>query len=353
LRGYSTYWGFATDKEGIVVENRGGSTYHLTQAERVDNLLSRAQDNVNSYFGRMDDLASSANATNGAQVFAAATYGVRKIASDTINGVIGLPRLITSNTIVPGMFNAAAHPLQTTSSIITSFGNMPVQDRLITGLEMALPFKGNIESLAGRLPRAGKFLHGTFSYSTDYGVTLTAGDATYGFLGVGVGNGLPGKWGNQVGAVEIPRVGRIDIPPGLQGSGSVLAESMGGVPEGYQAHHLVMSSLAQKSEALQYLAEQGLYDVNRASNGLGLPGNEFLALADEMPLHSGYHGAEYRAAVSEGLNRLDAALQRGASDANLLMRIDRLEQSLSSRVLNGDLWLNNRDAQLRNLGAFK
>lgn len=62
-----------------------------------------------------------------------------------------------------------------------------------------------------------------------------------------------------------------------------------------------------------------------------------MALADEMPLHRGYHGAEYRGAVSDGLNRLDAALQKGASDTNLLMRVDRLEQSLSRRVLNGDL----------------
>jgi len=143
------------------------------------------------------------------------------------------------------------------------------------------------------------------------------------------------------------------IPEGLRGSGKVLAENMGGVPEGYQAHHLVMSSLAKESDALHYLARNGLYDVNRATNGLGLPGDEFLALADDMPLHNGFHGAEYRNAVGEGLNRLDAAFQTGASDSNLLMRVGRLEQSLSKRLLNGDLWLNGRDAQLRNLGPFE
>jgi hypothetical protein len=37
----------------------------------------------------------------------------------------------------------------------------------------------------------------------------------------------------------------------------------------------------------------------------------------------------------------------------LTQRRRQLEQSLSRRVLNGDLWLKNRNAHLRNLGPFE
>jgi hypothetical protein len=322
LHGYSTYWGFATDEDGTVVENRGGSTYHMTATERADNFLSRAQDSVNNYFGRMDDLASSANATTGAQVFAAATYGVRKIASDTINGIIGLPRLVTSNTMVPGMFNAAAHPLQTTRSIITSFGNMPVQDRLITGLEMALPFKGNIESLAGRLPRAGKFLQGTFSYSTDYGVTLTAGDATYGFLGDGVGNGLPGKWGNQVGAIEIPRFGRIDT----FNYGSYLRDLIGPPPEGMvdpHAHHILFKQ--GNGAAQQALVQEGQallrrYDIDP------IFGAENLTWAPNRV--AGQHGID---ALRNVVDSLKSVEEYGGTRGDIVKQLERLGQLAAQR----------------------
>lgn len=142
-------------------------------------------------------------------------------------------------------------------------------------------------------------------------------------------------------------------PDSLRGSSKVLAENMGGIPDGYQAHHRILSSLARDSEALQHLARNGLYDVNRATNGLALPGDEFLALADNLPLQKGFHGPEYRRAVSDGLDRLEAAFQRGASDASLLRRVEMLENSLVDRLLKGELWLNNVDAQLRNLGPFE
>ena len=150
-----------------------------------------------------------------------------------------------------------------------------------------------------------------------------------------------------------PSLGSSAIPTGLRGSGTILADNLGGVGEGYQAHHLVMSSLARDSEALQYLAERGLYDINQVSNGLALPGNQFLALADELPVHTGYHGPEYRIAVADSLDGLDRAFIKGASDANLLNRVGTIERSLADRLLNGELWLNNTDAQLRNLGPYK
>lgn len=144
-----------------------------------------------------------------------------------------------------------------------------------------------------------------------------------------------------------------DIPLGLRGSGTTLAANMGGLEQGFQAHHLVMSSMAKDSFALQHLAEKGLYDVNRASNGLALPSSEFLSLADELPMHLGSHGKIYKEAVSAELSALDIAYRRGASDASLVRRIGIIENNLADRLLKGEVWLNERDAALRKLGPYR
>lgn len=144
-----------------------------------------------------------------------------------------------------------------------------------------------------------------------------------------------------------------DIPLGLRGSGTTLAANMGGLEQGFQAHHLVMSSMGKDSLALKYLAEKGLYDINRASNGIALPSSEFLALADELPMHLGSHGKIYKEAVSAELNALDIAYRRGVSDASLMKRIGIIENNLADRLLKGEIWLNGRDAALRKLGPYK
>jgi hypothetical protein len=143
------------------------------------------------------------------------------------------------------------------------------------------------------------------------------------------------------------------LPSGLFGNARTLTANMGlDSVEGYATHHLVMTSLARESSALRYLAENGLYDINRASNGLQLPTNDFLALADDLPLHRGFHGAAYRLAVRDQLTRLDAAYDAGLSDAQLLQRVSRIESSLSQSLTSGKLWLNGPDAALRRLGPF-
>jgi hypothetical protein len=143
------------------------------------------------------------------------------------------------------------------------------------------------------------------------------------------------------------------VIPGLRGSGTVLGQNIGGTMlEGYQNHHLVMSSLATESSTLRFLAKEGLYDINRASNGLRLPSKDFLAIADDLPLHSGFHGNEYRLAVRNQLARLDAAYDAGLSNAQLLQRVSLIEKTLATDLKGGKLWLNDADAALRKLGPF-
>jgi A nuclease family of the HNH/ENDO VII superfamily with conserved AHH len=137
------------------------------------------------------------------------------------------------------------------------------------------------------------------------------------------------------------------IAPSLIGDGATLAKALGGVPEGYQAHHLVMSSIAKDSPALQHLAKQGLYDVNRAGNGLALPGSEFLALADDLPLHRGFHGSSYRVLVDSELKPLNNAFERGVSDAALMRQVGRIEANIQQQLLSGNVYLNAADTALR------
>jgi hypothetical protein len=127
---------------------------------------------------------------------------------------------------------------------------------------------------------------------------------------------------------------------------------MGGVPSGYQAHHLVMSELASNSSALRYLADKGLYNVNRAQNGRAYPGNPLSAADTGYPLHRGYHGRPYRNAVELELNGLNSMQKAGASDAALLAKVGRIERKLATQLESGRIWLNEADAFHRKIGPY-
>lgn len=100
------------------------------------------------------------------------------------------------------------------------------------------------------------------------------------------------------------------------------------------------------------MAAKGLYNVNRAPNGRGYPGNPLAAADTGLPLHSGYHGPEYRGAVRTALGELDSLQGRGASDAALLAKVARIERQLAGKLEKGQLWLNEADALHRGLGNY-
>jgi hypothetical protein len=141
----------------------------------------------------------------------------------------------------------------------------------------------------------------------------------------------------------MPSIGRLEpiAPAGLRGDANTLRINMGlDRGRGYQDHHLIMTSEAKNSSALQYLAGEGLYDINRSSSGIRLPSDDFLALAEGSPLHRGFHGPEYRSAVSERLELLDAAYDsRRLTNEQLLQRVARMENRLADDLRNGRLWL--------------
>lgn len=224
---------FATDRS--IVQNRGAKDIQrseivegqqvVTRETRlgVDSYLDFAQSYVSEGFTEMDDIASAAGATTSSQVFAAGTYGLRRIAEHTINGLIGIPRLATSPTIVPSLVKSIANPTRTAGALATHIGGMSTQDKLVFGLEVALPFKGNIEGLAGRIPGAGKYLQGTLGYSQNYGVTLAADGKLFGSISDVPDGFFKGPLGRQRGAVVIGGFGeiRINLADVLSGNGEV------------------------------------------------------------------------------------------------------------------------------------
>ena len=214
--------------------------------------------------------------------------------------------------------------------------------------------------IAGAIPvlNVGVFSYDTIAAVRD-GRYQDAARSAGGFLGgmaVGAGVQRYGSYGVQMGTnglgSNLANLRISLVHPNLLGNGRVLAADMGGVPAGYQAHHLIMSQLAPTSKALTYLAEKGLFDINAAPNGRAYPGNPLSAADSGLPLHSGYHGLEYRTAVANELRGLDVARASGASDAALLARVSRIQDRLATNLESGNLWLNSVDAFHRQLGKY-
>jgi RHS repeat-associated protein len=75
------------------------------------------------------------------------------------------------------------------------------------------------------------------------------------------------------------------------GDSSELARNLGGVADGFQAHHLIPSAVAQRSRLLQKVG----IDLNHKYNGIALP----------VERHSGFHSA-YSDVVERVLNNIEA-----------------------------------------------
>jgi len=194
-----------------------GLTYHRSADER----LQSWQSNIEDAFVNAPDNAAVATDQLG-RLFGAATYGARRLTSDTLNGVIGLPRILTSDSMVPGLINGFAHPIDSTYRIAQAVNGMALQDKLMTVAEIGLTGVRGIESLAGKLPGAGKYLGGTLSYGAGRGVVLTATDGiAYGFAGEGVATIRSGPLGYQAGSAGGVKFGPLDATN--SGTGSVAA----------------------------------------------------------------------------------------------------------------------------------
>lgn len=206
--------GYTTWRQGI---NSDGnvSFVETTLHQSWDDTFARWQKNVEDYVvNRVDDMASQP----GSEItgLAALTYGTRKVGADGVNMLLGIPRLLTSDTIVPGMANAIMHPMDTASSFKAHFSQMSSQDKGVFVAEALMMGGGDaIAGAAGKLPGAGKYLRGTLGY--EGGVTLTVDGTKYGFT-AGPEVKSTGFGGYQRGAVSGFSFGPIGDVPESAGS---------------------------------------------------------------------------------------------------------------------------------------
>lgn len=149
----------------------------------------------------------------------------------------------------------------------------------------------------------------------------------------------------------------------LSGSGSLDRDKptalnsniKGGVPAGYEGHHLIGVVEAQNSQIMVWAAKLG-YDINRQNNGAAYPsyGNTtFPTLMDgqkeacskKLPLHRGRHAdARYTFCVKKYLTALEADYRAGVvTDCDLCAEIKKIENKIRKALKAHKIWLNSKD----------
>jgi hypothetical protein len=126
-----------------------------------------------------------------------------------------------------------------------------------------------------------------------------------------------------------------------------------GIEKGYAGHHLLPCDVAQSSKVMKEAAKKG-YNINNEHNVEPLPTTSNEARKTGKPLHEGRHVPEYTGKVAADVKALNssylAAKRAGRSwtDAQLLTNIDQLENKTRKGLLSGDLYLNDKDPNLKN-----
>jgi hypothetical protein len=179
--------------------------------DRIDQALEDFQKSFqDTLIADVDNAAVESN--NFGRGLAAITYLPRKIIGNVGAGIIGLPRLVFNGTLLANIVTAAGNPVKTFNSARSEFSKLPIQDKIVTAVELALPFKGKLTQLGERLPGVGNVALG---FSRADGVTFTPPSGVrFGFTV----NDLPpaikaGPFANQTGSIASVRFGALDAKP--------------------------------------------------------------------------------------------------------------------------------------------
>ena len=149
------------DSDGNLFLPRTELTHHRGGLGIADDALESMQHGVEHFVQQTQDDGAQAYLEGRlvAAKMAAVSYAFDRVVGDIAIGVIGLPRLYTSNTMLPGLVNAAVHPVQTAQNAYKSFGEMSEQDQVIAGVELlgpvALKYGGAATTALNRLPILG------------------------------------------------------------------------------------------------------------------------------------------------------------------------------------------------------
>lgn len=189
--------------------------------------------------------------------------------------------------------------------------------------------------------------------------------ALLGALGIG---GDDKEWGGKLlpgdGGYVPPKPGEEygcgmksgTIPKILRDDPTVLNTNIeGGVPKGYEGHHLIGVSEAQKSPLMQHAANLG-YDINRKHNGAAFPSygdkigvtlkqGQEESLRTGLPLHRGRHAADvYTGCITLILKKLEGDYRAGLiPDEELCDILWKWEERILSALIDRKIWLNPND----------
>ncbi|WP_263053639.1 AHH domain-containing protein [Oscillatoria nigro-viridis] len=118
----------------------------------------------------------------------------------------------------------------------------------------------------------------------------------------------------------------------------------GGVPSGYQGHHLIPVKVAQEFPVMQEAADNLGYNINRGNNGIALPGTPAESLSTGLPYHGGRHTPEYNDLARGYLDNLQRRYDRGlVSDSDLVNEIANVENQIRSDLLDDRIRLQRND----------
>ena len=117
------------------------------------------------------------------------------------------------------------------------------------------------------------------------------------------------------------------------------------VPGGYAAHHKIATSVANNHPVTQEAIKRGIYDPNRASNGIALPTTAAESLTSGKTLHSGGHTKNYFDTVRSKLDAQHTKMGNlsKVSDAELLRKIGAVERSIQMDLKSDRLRIQNND----------
>jgi hypothetical protein len=114
------------------------------------------------------------------------------------------------------------------------------------------------------------------------------------------------------------------------------------VPKGYQRNHLIPDEVAQSNPLMVEMLKRDIYDVDRASNLLPMPGDAAVRKANPSLMgHQGSHG-NYNRLVNDELNRVktDLVQEYGSlnkvPDTELKSAIETVENRARKRILRND-----------------
>jgi len=226
---YARDWSKMSTSEQAIIQNDVGfdyqtsphdaegnlsSTIYRSRKITIDDRLSWAQEGINNFVAKGDDVGGAASTSEGLRVFAAATYGARHLTKVVVNGLIDIPRLATSNSMVPGLVAAASQPIATARQMVTEFRKQSTADKLVAVAAALSGSAGSIKAAGTKIPGIGKFLGGEVRHMEGYGLTLHADGKAYALVSEDVTKGVNPMLRKQVGAVSVPRIIEIDPNPG-------------------------------------------------------------------------------------------------------------------------------------------